>query len=375
MRLPRMATIAALVVALCARDGAGCPFCTVVGSTLAQRREEAAVVAVGERLSDDTGEASRFRIHQVLRGGERIDASQPLAVSRSGEVRPGGLALLFGASAEGDTLAWEAVPVDETSLAYAVRAPGLRQAAAERLRYFIPFLEHADPLIADDAYGEFGRAAYDVVAEVADDLPHGSLRSWLVDPAVPDERKGLYGLLLGLSTDPHERERNVAVLRQAIEKPANDFRAGFDGMLGGLLAAEGEQGLELIERRILTAPQARRGDVLHAMSALRVQAEFGRGIPLDRLARALAPLLNRQDTAAAAVVDLARWEAWDLLPRVVALVDRPEAADAGLKRAVAGYVLACPTDAAASALVRLRERMPDVIREAERGTPLLPSAR
>ena len=55
-----------------------------------------------------------------------------------------------------------------------------RVAPAERLAYFAKFLQHADPIVAEDAYLEFGHARFDEVATVADRLSMDQLRAWIV---------------------------------------------------------------------------------------------------------------------------------------------------------------------------------------------------
>ena len=87
--------------------------------------------------------------------------------------------------------------------------------AHERLRYFAEFLEHADPLVAEDAYLEFGHAPFDEVARMADLLPAAKLRAWLVDPGVPQTRKGFYGLAIGLSVSPDRRGADGRVSARA----------------------------------------------------------------------------------------------------------------------------------------------------------------
>ena len=237
--------------------------------------------------------------------------------------------------------------------------------AAERLRYFASFLEHVDAIVAEDAYLEFGHAPFDVVAQSADVLPAERLRAWLVDAKVPPSRKGFYGLAIGLSTDAATRRANADFLRALILAPADDFRAGFDGMLGGYLLLAAEPGLELVESRYLADPARRDGDVRHAMTALRFYHEYGHEISNDRLSSALARLLERREFAAAAITDLARWKAWDTSGRVAQLYSDP-AVDAATRHAVVGYLLACPTADAATELARLRKLDPRGVAEAER---------
>jgi hypothetical protein len=203
------------------------------------------------------------------------------------------------------------------------------------------------------------------VQQVAELFPPDHLRRWLADPNVKDERKGFYGLALGLAGRMQDRQEQEAFLRDLILAPASDFRAGFDGMLGGYLVLAGEPALVLIEQRFLANPQARVGDVRHATSALRFYQEFGREIPTPRLARALRPLLSRPEFAAAAVIDLARWQDWEALAQVASLYtqDPPPPAT---RRAIVGYLLNCPAPQAKLELARLRRIDPQGVTEAER---------
>jgi hypothetical protein len=264
------------------------------------------------------------------------------------------------------SLTWTAIPLDEAAIAYLFRAPGLRTPTAERLKYFAPFLEHANQLIAEDAYREFGRAPFDAVAAAAVALPLDRMRDWLVDPAIPQERQGFYGMALGLARDEEERREHAEFLRGQIQKPASDYRAGFDGLLGGYLLAAGKPGLDLIESRYLANPDAANGDVRHAMTALRFYHEYGREIPRDRLAAALRHVLVRPEFAADAIADLARWEDWDSLPQVAPLFAAAGYDDAPTRRAIVGFLLACPGDKAKAALNQLRQAAPQAVADAEK---------
>ena len=353
---------------------AACPFCTAVKPSLSQRCEAAEIAAFGECL-ETRGEGRKFRLQKTLKGVDLLESKSSLELSpdemaESGVApKPGGLVLLLAdrdAFVDDGKLRWSAIPLDELSYAYVARAPASRKPAAERLAYYIPFLEHRNPLVAEDAYQEFGRARYDEVAQVADKLPMESLRAWLADDRVPQERKGFYGLALGLARDPAERRRNEAFLKQQILKPASDFRSGFDGLLGGYLLLAGEPGLELIETRYLADPQAASGDVRHAMTALRFYHEFGREIPPERLAAALRRLLAREEFAPEAIVDLARWQDWESTAAVVEVCQRWGEKDASLRRAAIGFLLLSPTAEASQESSRLRRRYPRDAAEVER---------
>jgi hypothetical protein len=343
-----------------------------VKPSLSQRREEAAAVAIVE-LSQADDDRIQFTIQKILSGELPAGGPRQLAVARRNvaaatSAKPGQLGLLLGTREEkAEQLSWEFVPLDEVGYAYVARAPSRRRPAGERLNYYAKYLEHANPLVAEDAYLEFGNASYDEVAQVADQLPYAAIRKWIIDPAVPEARKGFYGLALGLAKSDADRQANSMLLRQLIESPVDDFRAGFDGILGGYLVLAGREGLVWIDERLLANPQARPGDLRHAATALRYMHEFGHGaIAETELKRAMRRLLARPEVAAAAIVDLARWQDWDRIDAVAALFDREGYDDAATTRAIVGYLSACPHPAAAELLARLRKRSPQRVAEAEK---------
>lgn len=371
-----------------------CPFCTAVAPTLSQTRETAAIVALVEPLTAEPaagGKAGvrRFQVHRLLKG-QLPGAAGVLTLAGQMGAPSKGLVLAFASAASlphddrkdvpaADT--WTLVPVSELGYSYFAHAPDLRMESTDRLRYFARFLESSDPLVAEDAYLEFGHAPYDEVARVADQLPMDRLRLWVADPQVPERRKGFYGLALGLAADPRERQLNLAVLEKLIAAPppsqraGADFRSGFDGLLGGYLMLAGRAGLENLTARFLADPRAAEGDLRHAVTALRFYHEYGREIPPAELSAALRLVLQRPQLADQAITDLARWGDWDVLGQVAALYDRPAAGTASLRRAVVGYLLACPRRDAAAALERLRAMDPQGVAEAEQvlrdfqGTP------
>ncbi len=364
-----------------AETASACPFCTALGPSLCQQRQQAAVVALAELAGPAAGKRSNLRLHRVLEGAVLLAGKQALEVEIDVTVKPGRLLLVFGngpPDAPPDKLTWHAVPVDETSYAYFARAPSAKTALVERLRYFVPFLEHRDPLIAEDAYLEFGHAPFDQVASVGEILPLARLRDWLTDPRVQPAHKGFYGLALGLAGDVSARRANAEFLRKLILAPENDFRAGFDGVLGGYLLLAGSDGLDLVESRYLSNPRAADGDVRHALTALRFYHEYGHEISVARQQSALRQLLARPEFSEAAITDLARWKDWDAVERIGGLYEQPAYAQPAIRRAIVGYLLACPTAKASAMLARLRQNDPQGVAAAEkilsRTTSVLQSA-
>lgn len=348
------------------RPARGCPFCTALEPTLSQRRAGAAVTLLAEVETASAGGPAQLKVHQVLSGDESIAAQSQLSAPLDLAVQPGVLVVLFGTdSADGDR-EWHAVAVDETSAAYFARAPKDNLPAAERLAYFTRFLEHPSQLVAEDAYLEFGHTPFDVVSDVAKQFQMEQIRAWLTAPEVPGHRKGFYGLLLGLAGEEQQRQTNSELLRKLILAPEDDFRAGFDGILGGYLLLKGAPALELIESRYLADLTAAVGDVRHAQTALRFYEEYGRSIPQARICEATRHLLARPEFAASAIIDLARWNDWQPLVQIAALYAEPTFAEPTIRRSIVGYLLACPEPQGRRTLAELRSIDPAGVAEAER---------
>lgn len=346
-----------------------CPFCTALEPTLAQRRSQASIVLLAEMQNRSPQGRAIFTVHQVLAGESPASAGGTVEIKLDVVARPGTLVLLFGAPRQelaGGQPEWHGVVVDEASYGYFAKSPPLTAPTSERLRYFARYLEHANPLIAQDAYLEFGHASLADVKSAINALPAERLRGWLTDERVLPARKGFYGLALGLSPDAATRQTNAEFLQGLIEAPEDDFRAGFDGILGGYLLLTGEAGLERIEERYLRNPQAADGDVRHALVALRFYQEYGREIPLERLQRALRNLLARPEFAAAAITDLARWQDWREPDSIAALYTDQAYSAPATRLAIVGYLLACPTADAGPALRQLRQADPQGVAAAEK---------
>jgi hypothetical protein len=319
-----------------APPASACPFCGTVGQSLAQRRDAADAVAVAEAEGTAAADASgflaqRFRIDQVLGdtahaavAGETVPAR--VAGPIAGTAVLFGTAMAAGPQASGNGRSWSAVAADESLLGYVTAAPAITLPAAERLRWFAARLEHPDPAIAADAFTEFGLSPFTAVRAAASGLDPARLRAWVSEAGIDARRRGLYGLLLGVAAattdDPAVARDCIDALHRAVEAPANDFRAGFDGVLAGVLVAEGQAGLDSLERRGLFGREARALDQRHLLAAVRFAGEnLTETIPRERIVAATAALLTSPAVAADATVDLARYQAWETVADVSRLWD------------------------------------------------------
>lgn len=348
-----------------------CPFCDVVGRSLTQRRDAATAVAVaevaGRAAAGDAGLLEQpWRIDQMIRG--RPDLIGRVVTARM-DGPADGTGLLFGEGDADEPARWTAVAADEAVLGYVVAAPAWDGPPAERLAWFARRLEHPDRMIADDAFTEFGLAPFAAVRAAAGAFDAAQLMAWVAEPGIDQRRRGFYGLALGLvaaeTRDAAVHQGAIATLHAAIEKPADDFRAGFDGLMGGVLVAEGQAGLEYLEGLGIAGPAGRPGDQRHLLAALRFAWEFlADNIPRERVNAATARLLAAPSVAADAVIDLARQQAWGVADDVAKLWESLGDDDPLVRRAVAGYLAACPRPEAGKLLERIRGRDPDRLKAA-----------
>lgn len=369
----------ALLIVHCSGRVVACPFCSAIKPTLVQQRETATEAFLGECIdSPPNGKAGKHGF-RVLHGFSKVwtpATRENVTAEVDRHIKAGTLVLMLGerASDESDSLEWQAIPLNEVSFGYLSQAPDSRIPSNRRLAYFARFLEHRDPLIAEDAFNEFGHAPYESVKDSAANFDAAKLRAWIADPTVPTERKGFYGLALGLTAKGNDRNANVSLLKKLIEaetKPGDDFRSGFDGILGGYLVATGLHGIEFVSKKLLTNPEAAVGDVRHAHKALRFYHEFGPPEHRSAVISAVQSLLNRPSDAASAIADLARWQDWEAQDRIVAIFDQKDFAATDIRRAIVGYLRACPLPAAEQSLERLRNKDPKAVAAAEAGLDAL----
>ncbi|MBI5759394.1 MAG: hypothetical protein HZA46_12820 [Planctomycetales bacterium] len=296
--------------------------------------------------------------------------------------KKGDLFLLVGRQA--DKLEWDSPQkVSEAGFKYLVEAPALDAPPAERLAYFLRFLEVPDYFVANDAFAEFVRAPFEDIVLLTDQLPREKLRRWLVDPKVPEGRRGLYGLMLGLCGEPSD----VKLLEEIIARPAQETRPGIEGIMGGYLLLAGEKGLEVIEKTKFQNRDIVTSETYSAMQAVRFLWSNGGGrFSRGRVQQSARLLLDNADFTELVVADLARWKDWSVTPKLMEMYGVLELKDARTKLAIVRYLLTAASDTvppaseisdipqtelphvieAKKCLETLRERDPKTVSQVER---------
>ena len=221
---------------------------------------------------------------------------------------------LLTASPGADGPIWEkfeAISVARTD--YLTRQPAATAPKPQQLTYALKFLEHDDPAIAEDAYGQLARASYSQLASLQDDLNPDHLREWIrhADSPAQRSRTGLYGYLLGLCGS----EADAKFLRYVILRQGDRYGYGVEGLTVGYLNVSGAEGLDMIELHMSRNEEnVCFFSILPALDYFREEAP--ERIPVERLQSSLHLALSRPDTAEIAIPMLTRWEDWSAVEQV-----------------------------------------------------------
>ncbi|HSG69900.1 MAG TPA: hypothetical protein VLA12_05765 [Planctomycetaceae bacterium] len=373
------------VIGMSAGSLLACPFCSAPSLTLSEQMEQAdAILKVtwesAEKGDAKTAGSTTFKIAKIFKAPEgTLEVGQTIELPAYRAGKQSSQYLLTGTKAA--TIEW-ASPVDITdeAFSYIVNAPGPGEPYEKRLAYFVQYLEHEDELIANDAYGEFANAPYEDIAKLGSKIPRDKVKQWIVDPKTTPTRMGLYGLLMGLSGS----KEDAPVMLAKINEPTKDFRLGIDGIMSGYLLLAGEEGLTEIEKTKLLPgkEEVTFSETYAAMQALRFLWKYEPGrISEDRLRKSMRLLLDRPDLADLVIADLARWEDWGIVDRLVAMYDDEAYSIPSIKRAIIRYLMVCSAAAseaqvegqppkyvatANAALKHIEEVDPKIYRDAKR---------
>jgi len=381
-------TSAALVLSVAAaltNVASACPFCSAPSLTLSEQLAGAQSAVLvqwtsGKEADKEAGfiGSTNYEIVQVIRDESKsLKKGEPLTLERFRTSNPGDLFLLFGSVDQGQ-IEWSSpLEVTETSFNYVTQAPSKESPAVQRLGYYLKFIEFPDSLVSNDAYAEFANAQYDDIVLLSSQMPRDKLRTWLNDPNVSPTRIGLYGLMLGLCGNPEDAE----FLKAKILEPSDAFRLGIDGVMGGYLLLAGTPGLQVLEKEKLTNQDVPFSETFAAMQALRFMWQYSKGrIPAEDLRNAMRLLLDRPNLADLVIVDLARWDDWSIMDRLMTMYDDDAYQVPSIKRAIVRFMLIAEKSEAKDVspqtpehvkkaktnLALLREKDPKTVKSAER---------
>ena len=365
-KLFRCRTLVTACVFFClASISPACPFCSALPHTLSDDLEEcvAAVVARCESVSVASNgvHACRLRISDVIKG--RPQVSDSVIEVESAQRLEQGRAFWLVRFSEDDSSWTPPVSLSADAISYLRHLGKLPDTGSERLRYFLTFIKHPDEFIAVDAYNEFAEASIDDISKLKGDLDRNWIISQINDASVPIHRRRLcWTLLSQCAIAADARLFDESIRKRQVD---SDFDPGMDAAIACLITLGGEQALARVEREYLSNQAADYSDCFAAIHAIRVHGTELNVLPRARLASALRLVLDRPTLADLVLPDLARWEDWSAIDRVVQLFQRSTQETELLKGAIVRYLKACPLPKATEAVEKLRRIDAEAVQFAE----------
>lgn len=346
-----------------------CPFCAASAQTLRQEMASMDVVALGELIPSDETDingAADFRIVRIWRGDDKLKKDANINAPYFGPGKSSKNFLLMGVGT--DDLLWSSpLPITPETEKYLQEISTLSDDPIERLKYYLGFLEHAESMLARDAYDEFAQSPYDEVKKIRDSLPREKILGWVKDSNVAPDRKRLYYTLLGICG----QKEDAALLESQIRlEPESGNRPALDALVGCYLTIKGEAGLPLIEEMFLRNAKSVYADTYSAVMALRFHGTEGGIIPRQRVLQSMQIMLERQEFADLVIPDLARWEDWTQIDRLVQLFKDADDTTSWVRVPVVNYLRACPLPEAKEKLVELEKIDPKSVKRASTFFPI-----
>jgi hypothetical protein len=145
-----------------------------------------------------------------------------------------------------------------------------------------------------------------------------------------------------------------------------EARSGLDALIACYVALKGPEALELVDRLFLD----RKGrdvpftETYAAVMALRFLGEESDLVPRDRVLASLRLLLEEPKLADLVIADLARWQDWSAVDRLVTLFKEAQADNIFVREPIVNYLRACPLPEAAAAITELEAIDPEAVRRA-----------
>ncbi len=310
-------------------------------------------------LSEEVPKAV-FEIRDVLKGAAGPNETQEIRTIIFGQEQVGDQFLVMGVGPP--NFDWSTpMKVSERAVKYLQQLGGLPEKGPERLAFFQDYLEDSEPLLSRDAYDEFAKAPYSEVKALREKMNHDQLVSWIKNPDTPLNRKRLYTVMLSACGGADD----LPMLEELLRAEDRKTRAGLDAMLGCYLMLAGTEGMALVEELFLKNPQAEYADTYAAIMALRFLGTETEAVPRARILEGLHCLLDRPELADLVIPDMARWEDWSQVERLVKLFKEADSKSSWVRVPIINFLRACPNPEAKPHLAELAKIDPEAVKRAE----------
>lgn len=363
-----------LVLALAASGDrtSACPFCSAVSLTFSEEIANAQVAVIAKlveaapRASSDPAAANslevakaKFEILKVLKGEKDLAGKRKVETVYFGDSPVGATFLIMGI--DPPNLNWGTpIAISERGQDYVAKALELPKDGPDRLAFFQDYLEDKDEMLARDAYDEFAKMPYAGVIGIKDRMKHDKIVEWVKSAQIPVSRRRLYLTMLGICGTPAD----LPMLEEMIKSKDRQTKGALDALVAAYLTLKGPDGMPLVEDLFLKNKDAEYTDTYATIMALRFHGTEEKIIPRDRLLVGIRMMLDRPQLADLVIPDLARWEDWSVMDRLVELFKNADDDSNWVRVPVINYLRACPLPAAKGRLDELAKLDPETMKRA-----------
>jgi len=361
--------VALVILANSVQDLLACPFCSAVSQTMSEEigTMDAAVVT---RLAavpspQDGGSAgseipkATFEITDVVKGKSHLGSTKTIEAIYFGTANIGDKLLIMGV--DPPRIAWSTpLKVSDRAVEYLCSLEGLPEKGAERLKFFQNYLEDKDKFLSQDAYDEFAMAPYAEVVNLKKEMDHDQIVAWIKNPEIPVSHRRLYFVMLSVCGGPDD----LPMLEEMLKSDDRKAKDGLDAMVGCYLLLTGAEGMPLVEGLFLRNRKAEYVDTYATIMALRFHGTEVDVIPRQRILEGLHHVLDRPQLAYLVIPDLARWEDWSQMERLVKMFKEVDEKSNWVRVPVVNYLRACPKPEAKRYIEELKKIDPDAVKRA-----------
>ncbi|MEE2641089.1 MAG: hypothetical protein VX768_10725 [Planctomycetota bacterium] len=301
---------------------------------------------------------SDLKVVQVIKGKKHLQSGDTIQAYVFGDAAVGDQFFVTGV--EPPAFSWSTMKASPRVVEYISEIQKLPVDGPKRLAFFLGYLEDGEEVLARDSYDEFALAPFADVKGLKELIDRKKLRTWIEDKDIPASRKGLYFTLLGIAGTGED----AGFLKELMSSGDDRKKAALDSMIACYITLKGPEGLKTVDGLFLANRKASYSDAFAAIAALRFHGSEAKVLSKKQIVASLRHMLDRDDLADLVIPDLARWEDWSVMEKLVKLFREADPETSWVRMPVVNYLRACPLPKAKKYMAELEKLDPKTFKRA-----------
>lgn len=307
---------------------------------------------------------TEFHFDQIIKDDPALPRQKMMLVSRYLPIldpkSPPKYVMFFRSTKQGLQLASGKEVANKAALDFVAELHRLREEPGKMMVHAAKHFDHADPLIADEAFMLFAKADDKLIAEHAAKLSPVNLRKLVKDPDMESERLSLFAYLLGACGNSDDAD----LLGSLAKNPQPRHYKAFEGILAGYITIRPKDGWATAQQLLHNDKQ----NFLLRYATLRTLRFYYNANPKEhgpQVMQGLASAIGHPDIADIAIEDMRRWKRWEHTKLVLSCWDKKSHQSPITRQSVVRFALACQEPDARAFLERARQQDPELVKRME----------